>query len=389
MRILRGLLVTVVALVVLGLGAGGWYYTGEMLPVPVPDPDPTYDVEVVASDPDAGTVTLAATEGDLVELDRLGLWTVDDTLELGEVVASDATTVTRTATVLEGDLPEPGDLAAPSVATFRGDPLEALGFTYEEVVVDGPTGPLPAWDVAPEDDPVDGTYAVLVHGRGADRTDMHRELRAAVEAGLPTLVVSIRNDPGAVGDPDGWGRFGDTEWEDLQAAVDLLVEERGTERLVPVGASQGAAIVLTWLRRGEHTELATGAVLVSPLVRLRGTLELQAAGRDIPGPVIGPLLWSTGLLAGLRSGLDVDALDQTAPDALAAFADLPMLVTHGTADTTVPFDDTVTFAEALPDTVTFQRYEGAEHVREWNVDPDRFDADLAAFLAAHAGAPPG
>lgn len=377
-RIMVAALTAVLVLTAAGLAAGGWYYTDELLPAPQPaDPDP--DTEVLATDPDRGTVTLAATEGDLVELARVGFWTETSTLDLGAVLDQDPRSVTRTATALgDGVWPEPGELGGATPVVWRGDPKEALGLPFEEVVVDGPIGPLPAWRV-PVDVPAadHDTWAVLVHGRGASREEMHRTLRTVHEVGLPAFVVSVRNDPEAAQDPDGWGRYGDTEWEDLQAAVDHLIAEEGAQALVAVGSSQGGSLVLSWLRRGQQVERAAAAVLISPLVSMRGTLALQARGRDIPEPIIGPLLWSTRLLADARAGLDFGELEHAER---ADAYDVPMLLTHGTADSTVPFSDSAALARARPDLVTFARYDGVEHVREWNADPERFDAELSAFL---------
>ncbi|WP_052666057.1 alpha/beta hydrolase [Nitriliruptor alkaliphilus] len=384
MRKVLGTTAAVLAVVfVLGLGAGGWYYTAELLPAPQPE-DPTYDVEVVAVDGSSGEVTLTASEGDLVELERLGFWTATATLELGEVLATDDEAVTRTATVLDGDWPEPGDVGTARATTFRGDPMEALGLPFEDVDVAGPDGVLPAWFV-PGDDEADvarqGDVAVMVHGRGATREELHRTLRSVHAVGLDALVVSVRNDPEAPADPDGWGRFGDTEWEDLQAAVDHLVEQEGAERLVVVGSSQGASLTLGWLRRGEHGDRAIGAVLTSPLVSMHDTLVLQAQGRDIPDLAIPPLLWSTKIIATLRSGMRFHRLEHAADDVVDAY-DVPMLVTHGTGDSTVPFDGSRQLADARPDLVQLEVYDDVEHVREWNADPDRFDTDLTAFLTS-------
>lgn len=373
--------IVVAVAVLLALGAGGWYYADQLLPAPQPD-EPVYDVEVISSDEDAGLVTLAATDGDLVELERSGFWTATATLELGEILAADPGTVTRTATLLDGEWPAPGTTGTSSITTFRGDPKEALGLPFTAVDVEGPDGVLPAWLVpgdrqADEDDT--GTFAVMVHGRGATREELHRSLRTVNAAGLDALVVSVRNDPGAPADPAGWGRFGDTEWEDLQAAVDFLVEEHGAERLVPVGSSQGGSLVLGWLRRGEHADRAVGAVLTSPLVSMHDTLVLQAQERDIPDAGIPPLLWSTKIVATLRSGMRFHRLEHAAPDVADAYQ-VPMLVTHGTADRTVPFGGSRALADARPDLVQLEVYEGVGHVREWNADPERFDRDLAAFL---------
>jgi uncharacterized protein len=383
MRRILGITAPVLAVVVvLGLTAGGWYYTDQLLPVAVGSDEPTYDTEVVGVDADEGRITLAATEGDLVELARLGFWTATATLELGEVTATDADSVTRTATLLDGDWPEEGEQGAARIGTFRGDPQEALDLAFDDVPVEGPDGVLPAWlvpgdDTAATHDPA--TVALLVHGRGSTRQEMHRTLRTVHEAGLDALVISLRNDPEAPRDPDGWGRFGDTEWEDLQAAVDHLVADRDPERLLLVGSSQGGSIVLGWLRRGEHTDRAVAAVLVSPLVSMHGTLVVQARDRGIPDAAIPPLLWSTKLLATWRSGIRFDRLEHAAEDVVEAYR-VPMLVAHGSGDSTVPSEASAELAEQRPDLVQLEEYPDVEHVREWNADPERFEADLGAFL---------
>lgn len=386
-RILSITVIVLVVVLVAGLGAGGWYYTDQLLPAPQPD-EPDYDVEVVAADEAAATITLTVPDGgDLVDLERVGFWTATGALELGDVTATDADTVTRTATLLDGDWPEAGARGMSAAATFRGDPMEALGLPFEAIDVAGGDGVLPAWLVPGDDEATradPGTFAVLVHGRGATREELHRALRIVHDVGLDALVVSIRNDPGAPADPDGWGRFGDSEWEDLQAAVDHLVEEAGAEELVLIGSSQGGSLVLGWLRRGEHTDRAIGAVLTSPLVSMHGTLVLQAQGRDLPEVAIPPLLWSTKILATLRSGMRFDRLEHAAED-VADDYQVPMLVTHGTGDTTVPFEGSRQLAEARPDLVRFEVYEDVEHVREWNADPDRYDDDLRAFLVEILG----
>jgi uncharacterized protein len=223
----------------------------------------------------------------------------------------------------------------------------ALGLAFSEVEVDGPDGVLPAWLVPgaeASDDEADAeasgetdgdgseatgsdhTYAVMVHGRGATREELHRSLRTVHAVGLDALVITVRNDPEAPADPDGWGRFGDAEWEDLQAAVDHLVDERDADRLVLVGSSQGGSIVLSYLQRGEHTDRVDGVVLTSPIVSMHDTLVLQAQGRGVPDVAIPPLLWSTKLLATLRSGLRFDRLEHAAEDRVDAY-DAPMLVT--------------------------------------------------------------
>ncbi len=58
---------------------------------------------------------------------------------------------------------------------------------------------------------------------------------------------------------------------------------------------------------------------------------------------------------------------------------VPILLFHGTADTTVPIGPSEAFA-ALPRLVTLVKTAGAGHVESWNVDPRRYDAAVHIFL---------
>lgn len=383
MRRVLGWGVPALALLLLaGLFAGGWYYSDQLLPAPRPE-RPVLDVEVVASDPEAGTIALATVEGDLATLATLGLHTDDGLLLLDGPPEVDGAATTRGAILLSGTWPAPGATVAPSIDTFAGDPSTTLGLPHEPIAVPSPLGPLPAWRVVPSRMDVGTTWVVLVHGRGAALAETNRSLAVVGELGLPALTVSLRNDPDAPAAPDGYGHYGSLEWEDLQAAVDHLRRTEGAEQIVLVGYSQGASVALSFLRRSPDAELATGAVLVSPLVSLHATLELQAEDRGIPGPIVPSLLWATRIVSSWRAGLDfpqVEHLDRV--DELPG--QLRVLLTHGDQDATVPIEPTRRLAEALGDRATFVEYAGAGHVREWNTDRDRFEADLRDFLATVA-----
>ena len=59
---------------------------------------------------------------------------------------------------------------------------------------------------------------------------------------------------------------------------------------------------------------------------------------------------------------------------------MPIPLFHGTEDGTVPFELSEEFHELRPDLVRFESFVDAGHVRSWNVDPERHDAVLRAFL---------
>jgi uncharacterized protein len=382
------LLWSVVVLLVMataGLGAGGWYYSDELLPAPVPD-EPVYDVEVVATDEAAGTLTLAATEGDLVDLPIVGFQTADGLVALQGATTSTTDGVERTGARVTGTWPGEGDLGRPSVATFAGPPDETLGLTTTTVDIDGELGTMPAWRVVAPGMDTTGTWAVLVHGRGAEKDEVNRALTITSELGLPGLAIAVRNDPDAPADPDGFGRFGDVEWRDLEVAIDHLRAVEDAESFVLVGYSQGAGIILNYLRRAEDAGDVDAAALISPLVSMDATLVQQAQARDIPGPLIRPLLVAAKVVTRLRSGMVFGNLEHARDaDELST----PLLVTHGTLDSTVPIEPSRELAAARPDLVIYEEYEGVEHVREWNADRARFDADLRAFLTGHVSATGG
>lgn len=362
-----------------GLTAAGWHFSNELLPAVAPS-EPVYEIPVVEVDPVGGEVVLDATDGDVVDLTTVGLRTPTSQVLLhGPVYLLDGK-ARRTAIPLGGSWPEPGELAASSVTTFVGEPNSALGIPHRDVVVAGELGMLPAWEVVPPGSDTTGTWAVLVHGRGQERDEMNRVLPATYDLGLPSLAISIRNDPDAPQVDDGFNRFGHTEWADIDAAVDYLRDTHGAARFVLVGYSQGAGTVLTHLRRSDSADEVIAVVLVSPLVSMHATLADQAAQRDVPGPLVQPVVVATKLVSRLRAGIDFGALEHH--EDAEVFA-TPMLVTHGTADAMIPVGPTRTLAERRPDLVTYVEYDGVGHVREWNADPTRFESDLRDFLTEH------
>lgn len=380
---MRRAAITVVAGLVLSalaaIGIGGWYYSDELLAVP--DATAVTDqVTLTQVDPERGLITLDIQHGDAVELATVGLQTPEAALLLEGPARHTEHGVIRAATLMDGEWPRPGATAQTDADTFPGSPGEVLGFPSDEIDVEGELGILPAWRVIPAGD-VDDVWAVIVHGRGARRSQGNRLLSTLDELRIPSLAISMRNDPGVASPEDGYGRYGDTEWRDLDAAIDHLVAAEGAERFVLVGYSQGASTAMTFLRRSDHAPRVIGSVYVSPLVSLHETLELQARQRDIPGFVIPPLLTATKWISSARAGIDFDGLEhhrhvERMPD------DIPTLITHGTADTEVPPQPSRWLADALGDDALFVEYPGADHVREWNDDRTRFEDDFASFLSA-------
>src|SRR5207249_8290415 len=115
---------------------------------------------------------------------------------------------------------------------FPGDPREAFGLEFDNVSFPTELGAMPAWFVPN----ASTTWAIFVHGQDATMRQSLRILPTLHAAGLPTLVISYRNDAGAPASTDGFYRYGATEWRDVEAAANYALAH-GAEHLVLVGYS--------------------------------------------------------------------------------------------------------------------------------------------------------
>ena len=355
------------ALVVLALAATvgvGWYYSGEILDVEVPG-EVTYDTRVVAATQDR--VTLEANPESLLP-GTYGLDAPEAYAQVGPILAKDGDEVTRRLTPLVGRV-QPGDVVDIDGYAYPDDPAEAFDFEVEEVTVEAPLGEQPAW-LSPAGD---GTqWAVMVHGRGARSHECFRMLEILHQADLTSLCITYRNDAQAPADPDGLYRQGDTEWEDVEAAVQYAVDQ-GARDVVLVGFSMGGQITANFLRRSPLAAEVIGVIWDAPLLDWGPVIAAGAQERGVPSWLV-PI----GMQASeWRAGVDYAELKQIDHDDELA---PPILLLHGTADATVPFSVGQRFAAARPQGTTFVRFQGAGHVRSWNLDPGRYARAVNDFL---------
>ena len=166
------------------------------------------------------TITLSSTP-DTRTPGRYGLWFSRDTghLRVGEIIAEVGETVTRELLAVDS-----GDLTSAANGRFSGwfylSPRE-LGFDVEDVVVDAPVGPSPAWLVPAAKGTDD--WVIQVHGRGVTRAETIRAVPVFRAAGYTSLLVSYRNDSVAPDSADRRYALGGMEWLDVEAAIDLAV----------------------------------------------------------------------------------------------------------------------------------------------------------------------
>jgi len=337
------------------------------------------DTRVVAVDAARHEVTLGATP-DARMRGEYSFWFHQDTghARLGDVLEETPTIVRRR--LLGVDF---GVLATAHRGRFSGwfhlGPWE-LGHPYRDVMIDTPLGPAPAWLVPAAED--SGRWIIHVHGRAVRRQECLRGLPAAHAAGFTSLVVSYRNDGEAPESPDGRYRLGDTEWLDVDAAIEFALAN-GAREIVLMGWSMGGAIVLqTVLRSRRAREAVVGVVLESPAIDWHDILSYQGASYRLPQPltrlVISMLSSRWGrLFTGLGAPIGFDRLDVVAR---AAEFDLPMLLFHSEDDGFVPVAGSDRLAAARPDLITYERFTRARHTKLWNDDPVRWNGALAVWL---------
>ena len=198
-------------------------------------------------------------------------------------------------------------------------------------------GPMPAWSI-----PIDEwhTWAIFVHGINGSRNVGLRIAPTLHADGLPTLLITYREDLGAPASPDGLHHMGLTEWRDLAAAARYALSH-GAQRLVLVGYSMGGAIVTQFM---EHSPLAadvSGLVLDSPALDWKAILSFNATEMGLPSFAADPVEW----MIDARIDPDWNSLD-----ALQHPGDfhLPILLFHGTEDKLVPIATSNRFAAELP-----------------------------------------
>jgi pimeloyl-ACP methyl ester carboxylesterase len=298
--------------------------------------------------------------------------------------------------------PREGTVLRDLEAVYSGDPARATrgwwsgavypspsaaGFAEEEISIPVEGGHAPAWLIRA------GTatdrWAIMVHGRGAQRTEGLRAVETARSLGMSSLLVSYRNDGEAPSAPDGRYSLGMTEWRDIEAAIGYAVGQ-GARHIVLFGWSMGGAICLQTADLSTHRGLVRAMVLDGPVVNWVEVLAYHAQTNRIPafaGRLAQWLLSSPvgRRVTGLASPLDLKSMDWVAR---AGQLTVPTLIIHSEDDEFVPVGASADLAESNPELVTLARFHRARHTKEWNVDPSGWHRTVTEWLAAVPGSAP-
>lgn len=272
-----------------------------------------------------------------------------------------------------------GDIAAaghkgdnPFDLAYAGTPRDAFGYGFTTVAIPTPLGPAPAWLIQPlTAKPV---WAIFVHGIAGSREGGYRYLPAFRKAGLPTLMITYRNDAGAPKSPQGLYTFGLTEWPDLDAAAGFALEH-GASGVIIAGDSMGGAVLGQFLAHSSRVDKVVGVIMDSPALAFEASASTIAARLRLPLP--GPVSVLGTLLFDAQHGIDMTNAD--AIGAAAAYPG-PMLLVHGSHDGLVPISVSERLLRQRFGATTFLRTH-ADHLQSRDENPALYHQVLAGFLS--------
>ena len=249
-----------VAVVVVVVFAAAWYYASAVKDqaLVVEREQDQFDLRVLSIA--GGRITLEAASETVSKghWGKPGIWGLESTdtyNQVGRIVEAGDRSVVRELIAL-GPLPQTGESVRIDRDAFPDDPWRAHGIEFQEVGVPAALGTFPAWLTPGESD----TWVILVHGKGAERTECLRILPLFVENGHSTLTITYRNDEGVPVSPSGYYQFGVDVWEVLEAAAEYALAA-GASELILVGYSMGGAIVLSFLYSSAVVDRVKGVIL--------------------------------------------------------------------------------------------------------------------------------
>ncbi len=362
-----------VAIVAAIVGAAWWFVdsawgAADDLRAAVLQPDLNVaDPQVEVAGLIGGTIELARTPRSQLD----GLLAVrgpSGTGRLGPVRVVGADTVLRDFSLATGTI-NVGDLVAIGPNLDPGNPFVAHGISFEDVDIEGELGTYGAWFVPGNLD----MWVIFVPGWDpTGRGGANNLLPLLTELGHPYLAITYRGMAGAPPPEDGVHRWGLDEWPDVEAAV-AYARANGADRVVLLGHDRGAAIVSTFLHESSLSPRVAGVIFDSPVLAVDDIADAVLEQDELPGYLAGP----AKALAAFRFHIRWSAVDQVGR---AEEWETPVLLVHGSGDQLAPVETADAFANARPDLVVYERFEGAGHLLGWNTDRARYELAMRQFL---------
>ena len=358
-----------VLLLVTNLGIG-WYFSNVLHEeaFAVKQDEPEYNLTASAVGEGLVRLEQGPVDGEWTLPGRWGIVWEGGNGMVGEIMERADDSLVRRFTLVAGAPPQSAPAAVLS-DVYPADPSSFLGIAYEQVQYETPLGKQDAWKI----EGGGSTWALFVHGQRDGPHEGLPVLKVLSELGLPSLLLTYRNDSGQPVDPSGRYQYGLTEWQDLHAAVEYALSQPGATDIVLLGNSMGGAIITKFLYESPLADKVKGIMLDSPALNFGAAVDKGARERNLPGFVTATAKW----VASLRFGIDWDAVNHLRD---ADRLDVPILLVHCAQDARVPIETSEELADRRPDLVSYSVYHQGGHADAWYVDAARYERELEGFL---------
>jgi pimeloyl-ACP methyl ester carboxylesterase len=373
--VLGGIYLTAGILIMIASWGIGWITSDELRKAGLQLEDQTlvYDLEVIAVSNDTITLRSTSETNDDSGWITDGLWGLESDSgtyhHVEDIHTLTTNQVERKFSPGDGEL-HAGDLVRVDSWNYPKNPFAGLGINYTEETYVSPLGAMPMWFVNGSKD----TWAIFVHGKGADRGQSLRVLETISELSIPTLIIRYRNDPDTPLSSNGFYQYGATEWQDLEGSVNYALSN-GAQHVVLVGYSMGGGIIASFLHNSSLAPHISGIVYDAPMLDFGQTVDYGAEQRGYPQftVVFGKAV------SHHRFGIEWQKLNY-----LQYIEELeaPILLFHGVFDERVPIETSDLLADTRSDLVTYVRIEeeNAPHNAAWNVNPSNYKRALREFF---------
>ena len=371
MELAVGVLIAI-GIVAIALGAYGVHLSNIVWNGSLSSRHRTPPFDIVASSSGNGRITLRAVNDSVNVMDlhhegTFGIVSANGYGQVGRILEQGADYSVREYTPLTTTI-NTAESARLDIYAFPDDPQTAHGIVYETVRYRSELGDCPAWFI-----PGSGrTWLVFAHGRGAHPNEALRIMPTLVDAGLPVLAITYRNDDGAPESADRQHWLGATEWRDLEAAMQYALNN-GADDFILYGYSMGGGMCLNLLYESPLADKVRGVILNSPLLDFGGTLDFVGNARGYPRPIVRFGKW----VAALRFGIDWERMNYLSK---ASELRAPILVLHGETDGLIPAPISQQFERARPGIARYVGFADAGHARSWNLNPKRYETAVRDFL---------
>ena len=265
---------------------------------------------------------------------------------------------------------------------FCGDP-SSQNIEFEQVSFIGEDGlTLPGWYMASSNKTSiknnnNDKAILLVHGRGADRTEGMRYAKPLIEAGYNVLAFDMRHPRQ---NPSIISTMGFHEKKDVIAALNFLEKEKNIKDIGLMGFSMGAAAGIIVMAKDQRVKVG---VFSGGYAHGMDVLSEQA--KRIHGLPRYPLMPIVEKLFEWRGDLDSDEIN---PEKyIGQISPRPVYIMHGTADQTVDFSHGQRLFSAANEPKLFWQAQGGRHTRLWQHDKEKAESSVVEFFNRYLNKP--